>query len=110
VHWLAQAYGVEINIKHMVISLPTQNNPQAAHFAQQVAQDLFGSSQVQTDFSPIMASEDFSFMLDKVPGCYALMSNGENQANVHSSKYDFNDHLIPIMATYFSKLVETYLS
>ena len=28
------------------------------------------------DFKPITASEDFAFMLQKVPGCYIFVGNG----------------------------------
>lgn len=109
INGLAQAYDVPITIKHRLISLPAQNEIQATTFAQKVAQKVFGNDHVNTHFEPVMASEDFAFMLDKVPGCYALMSNGPSDAYLHSSRYNFNDSIIAPMATYFIKLVETYL-
>ncbi|ODA66690.1 hypothetical protein A7A08_02458 [Methyloligella halotolerans] len=56
---------------------------------------------------PIMASEDFSYYLGKVPGAFALVGadDGENHdAPCHSPLYDFNDRLIPIVARCFARL------
>jgi hippurate hydrolase len=42
---------------------------------------------------PIMFSEDFAFMLQKVPGCYFGIGNGESKS-LHDPGYDFNDGLL----------------
>ena len=59
-----------------------------------------------------MASEDFSFMLEKVPGCYINIGNGgeEGGCEVHNPAYDFNDDAIPQGATFFARLVEERLA
>jgi hippurate hydrolase len=51
-------------------------------------------------------------MLEKVPGCYLFIGNGagEGVCMVHNPSYDFNDEILPIGATYFSRLVETVLA
>ena len=36
-------------------------------------------------------SEDFARFLAHVPGCFALIGNGENSAPLHNPGYDFND-------------------
>ena len=62
---------------------------------------------------PIMASEDFAFMLERVPGCYFFIGNGthikEGGCSVHNPEYDFNDKLLPVGAAYWATLVERYL-
>ncbi|WP_417676833.1 M20 aminoacylase family protein [Pseudodonghicola sp.] len=57
-------------------------------------------------------SEDFSFMLEKVPGAYVMMGNGDGPeaAFVHTPKYDFNDALIPIGVAYWLNLVAAELA
>ncbi|MGE4327137.1 MAG: amidohydrolase [Pseudodonghicola sp.] len=57
-------------------------------------------------------SEDFSFMLEKVPGAYVMMGNGDGPeaAFVHTPKYDFNDDLIPIGVAYWLNLVAAELA
>ncbi|HLS00218.1 MAG TPA: N(2)-acetyl-L-2,4-diaminobutanoate deacetylase DoeB2 [Mycolicibacillus parakoreensis] len=48
--------------------------------------------------APVMASEDFSYYLQQVPGAFALIGGGPappaRAAALHSSRYDFNDALI----------------
>ncbi len=46
---------------------------------------------------PIMASEDFSYYLDEIPGAFALIGADDGRGNhhpCHSPEYDFNDRLI----------------
>jgi hippurate hydrolase len=61
----------------------------------------------------LMGSEDFSFMLQQLPGCYLLIGNG-NEAGahgcmVHNPGYDFNDALIETGATFWVRLAERFL-
>jgi hippurate hydrolase len=56
-----------------------------------------------------MASEDFSFMMEKVPGAYINLGNGENSAPVHNPAYDFNDEAIPFGVALWARLVERKL-
>jgi metal-dependent amidase/aminoacylase/carboxypeptidase family protein len=62
--------------------------------------------------SLIVASEDFSFMLEKVPGCYINIGNGagEDACEVHNPAYDFNDAALALGATVFARIVEKKLA
>lgn len=106
---VGQAFGAEIQCEHFQISPAVINAEQPVQIAQNAAREVFGN-QVRTKFDPVMASEDFAFMLDEVPGCYALMSGGKNKPYVHTSKFDFDDALIAPMASYFVGIVESYLN
>ncbi len=90
---------------------PTVNDPNEAEFAAGVCAGLVGVEKVQRDPPLIMASEDFSFMLEKVPGCYLNIGNdsGETSCEVHNPGYDFNDAALPLGAALFARLVETRL-
>jgi metal-dependent amidase/aminoacylase/carboxypeptidase family protein len=59
----------------------------------------------------VMGSEDFSYMLERVPGCYVNIGNGpgESGCEVHNPGYDFNDDALPLGAAFFGRLVETRL-
>ena len=74
---------------------------------------MVGPQGMVENASPIMASEDFAFMLERVPGCYLFIGNGtdimEGGCSVHNPKYDFNDRLLPLGAAYWATLVERYL-
>ena len=58
---------------------------------------------------PIMAGEDFSYMLNKRPGAYIMLGNGDGPT-VHHPMYDFNDEAIPAGCSWFAEMVESRLS
>ena len=77
-----------------------------------ICTELVGADKVERDPTLIMASEDFSFMLEKVPGCYLNIGNGlgEGGCEVHNPAYDFNDAALPLGAAFFARAVETRLA
>jgi len=85
---------------------PTVNHPAETGFAFAVAEGISGGEKVLDDCPPIMASEDFAYMLEARPGAYLMIGQGEGPT-VHHPEYDFNDEISPIGASYFVKLVET---
>jgi hippurate hydrolase len=49
-------------------------------------------------------------MLEKVPGAYINLGNGEASAPVHNERYDFNDEIIPLGAALYARVVERKLT
>lgn len=86
----------------------TQNDITATEIAKKVAIEIFGEENVETEFRSVMGSEDFSDMLEIIPGAYCFINNG-NTPYLHNPKYIFNDSLISQGASYFSRLVLGYL-
>ena len=84
---------------------PTINNPDKARFAAEVAAEIAGESRVDFNSAPIMAAEDFSYMLEARPGAYINLGQGEGPM-CHHPMYNFNDEIGPIGASYFARLVE----
>ena len=68
--------------------------------------------QVSTNQPLIMASADFSYMLETVPGCFVNIGNGdvEGSCEVHNPAYDFNDAALPLGASFFARVVERKLA
>ena len=89
------------------------NASEPTQLAAQVALELFGPERVHTEAKPLTASEDFAFMLEKVPGCYFLVGNGgpgsAGACMVHNPGYDFNDEIIEPGARMWLGLVENFL-
>lgn len=85
------------------------NEPTQTGFARAVARRHFGAERIDPTLRPITASEDFAFMLEKRPGSYLFLGNGDS-ADLHSPRYDFNDAIIPDAARYWVRLVEDFLS
>ena len=78
-------------------------------FAADVAAEIAGEANVNRNRDLIMASEDFAFMLEKVPGAYIHIGNGDS-ANLHNPAYDFNDKTLPFAAAMYAALVERRLA
>ena len=109
---VTQAFGARCKVDFRVIYSPTVNNAEAADFAAKICAEVVGPENVDRNPPLIMASEDFSFMLEKVPGCYFNIGNGagEGSCEVHNPGYDFNDQALPLGATVFARIVETRLT
>ena len=74
-----------------------------------VAKEIAGSEDgVDLKPTPSMGAEDFSYMLQERPGCYIWAGNGDS-AGLHHPEYDFNDQLLAVGASYWSRLVEQRL-
>ena len=86
----------------------TINEPNATKRVQEVADAIFGQENVIRSMPPTMGAEDFSYMLEKRPGCYVWLGQGGGPSScmVHNPKYDFNDKCLPLGATLFSEVVE----
>ena len=85
----------------------TINTAAEAMFAADVAATLVGEEHVIRDLPPSMGAEDFSFMLQTKPGAYLrLGQGGEGGCFLHSTRYDFNDEVLPLGAALFASLAE----
>lgn len=105
------ALGMENEIHYERRYPATVNTAQEADWSAQVACDVVGADNVHRNLQPCMGSEDFSFMLQERPGCYIWIGNGpsDNGRLLHNARYDFNDDVLPVGASYWSRLVETLL-
>lgn len=102
---IASGFGAEAEIDYRVIFAPTVNNAAEAALFADAAADLVGEENVQRDGPPTMASEDFGFMLERVPGAHMFLGNGDSPP-VHNHLYDFNDDAIPYGAGLLARIVE----
>ncbi len=84
----------------------TVNAEENTQYAAEVAENV--TPGVDRDTPPIMAGEDFSYMLNKRPGAYIMLGNGDG-ATVHHPEYNFNDEAIPAGCSWFAEMVETRL-
>ena len=108
---VAEAFGATAEVDFRFLFAPTVNDAREAEFAARICTELVGERNVDRNPALIMASEDFSFMLEKVPGCYINIGNGalEGGCEVHNPAYDFNDAALPLGASFFARLVEARL-
>ncbi|MRT58744.1 amidohydrolase [Enterobacteriaceae bacterium RIT693] len=113
VHAQAESFGVKASIEVDFGYPVTVNNEAQTAFALQVARDTFGADNVEDpqQVKSMMGSEDFSFMLEDVPGCYIWLgtATGKDDYSVHHPLYQFNDACISVGATYWVRLSEAFL-
>jgi hippurate hydrolase len=90
------------------------NSARETDFARQVATKLVGPERVTLHGPPLTGSEDFAFMLEKIPGSYLLIGNGDGDSAgacmVHNPGYDFNDDNIATGASYWVALAKQFFA
>ena len=86
----------------------TENHPAEAAFMADVAAGLVGEDAIDRAVAPMMTAEDFSYMLERRPGAYMFLGNGDSAA-LHHPHYDFNDAAAPFGAAFWARLIESGL-
>ncbi len=111
----AAGYGVGVEVETRSRYEATINHPHAAERYRQALQREFGPHCLESDLLlPIMASEDFSYYLNQIPGAFALVGMAEPgesfSAPCHNPNYQFNDRIIDPMMRVFCRLVNLPVS
>src|SRR3569833_1101846 len=98
---------------------PIINHPAETQFVRGVLTDLVGPQNVKKN-KPTKNAEDFSYYLLEKPGCYFVIGNGDGTHRdsghgggpcmLHNPSYDINDELIPLGASMWARLVESWVS
>jgi hippurate hydrolase len=113
---LAESFDVQAQIDWRPGYAVLVNTPAETRFAREVATELVGAGRVTPQGPPLTGSEDFAFMLERVPGSYVLIGNGTDNGPgaggcmVHNPGYDFNDDNIATGSAYWVLLAERFLA
>ncbi len=110
---ICRAHGVSGHFRYSHEFAATINTPAETAALARAAADVLGADGVDDASDPIMASEDFGYMLQAKPGCYLLLGNGgegPGGCGLHSPDYDFNDAILPLGAGIWVRLVENVLN
>ena len=109
---VASAFGAGAMLDFRVVFLPLVNDVAETAFIADTAAMLVGDENVNRNNNLVMASEDFSFMLEACPGAYIQIGNGDGAGDceVHNPDYDFNDAILPLGASLFARLAERKLA
>jgi amidohydrolase len=104
---IAAGFGAQATLIYERVYPATVNTLPEAQFASDVAASLVGESRVIRNMAPSMGGEDFSFMLQVVPGAYMRLGQGSiNGCFLHNSRYDFNDEVLPLGSAMHASLIE----
>ena len=105
---VAAGFGAVATVDFRKIFAPLVNNPEETQIFGDVAADMVGEANIDRNKPPGMGSEDFAFMMEKVPGAYINLGNGESAA-LHNQLYNFNDEATPFGSALFAGVVERKL-
>lgn len=109
----AASYGVHCEVDLQPRYKATINHSLPAAKIRECWQQLQGPDALETEqLPPIMASEDFSYYLQEIPGAFALIGADDGLGHehpCHSPVYDFNDQLIEPVTKLFTRLVSASL-
>ncbi len=110
----AESFGVRAEVTWKPGYCVLVNALNETNFARQVAVNMVGTERVTLQGPALTGSEDFAFMLEKIPGSYLLIGNGDGDSAgacmVHNPGYDFNDDNIEIGARYWVNLTKAFFA
>ncbi|MSP04867.1 MAG: amidohydrolase [Acetobacteraceae bacterium] len=108
---IAESFGARAEVSFQRAFPATINDAAATQLTLHAARAVAGAARVQPMPKPTMGGEDFAFMLNEKQGSYIMLggARGADDANLHHPKYDFNDEILPIGASYWVTLAEQLL-
>ena len=113
---IAAAHGCVADVEVTVLCAPTVNDPQAVEHVCSTLNGLFGEERVWETAHPVMGSEDFSFVLEQVPGAFLFLRatpahlDLETAAPNHSPTVVFDDAVLADQAAALAGLALGRLS
>ncbi|GAA1932635.1 M20 family metallopeptidase [Streptomyces durmitorensis] len=116
VRGIAAAHGLEAEVEYEMLYPVTVNEPVATEFALETARELFGAGEVWHAPQPASGSEDFSLVLNEVPGAMLLVGAAPEGVDVekapqnHSPRAEFDDRVLHRQAALLAELAERRLA
>ena len=112
-HNAAATVGAEAVVDYRRGYPPVINADAPTEIGMAAAAAVVGDDKVMRNRPPVMGGEDFAFMAQERPGCFARIGTaraGEDIVALHNPRYDFNDAALPLGAAWFASIVETVLA
>ncbi len=107
---IAESFGAQAEVVFDRAYPPVVNDAAATDLTIRAATAVAGDARVGEMEKPTMGGEDFAFMLAAKQGSYIMLGTGRgNDAMPHHPKYDFNDEVLTVGASYWATLAEQVL-
>jgi hippurate hydrolase len=108
---IAAAFGAKAEVQFDRMYPATINEETSTGLAAEAARAVAGDAKVELLPKPTMGGEDFSFMLNAKDGAYLMLGAGRTAQDpqVHHPRYDFNDNVLSLGASWWATLVERQL-
>ena len=107
---IGQAHGLTVEAEYLDSYPVTVNDATEAEFARSTAADLFGADRAVTPAQPLTGAEDFSYVLNEVPGAFVLLgacpsgTDPLTASSNHSAGAAFDDAVIADGITLYAEL------
>jgi hippurate hydrolase len=114
-HGIAEAHGATAEVELEAGYPVTVNDERFARFVADVGDDLVGADAVEELRAPIMGAEDFSYVLQKVPGAMAFLGAvppGNDPASYpqnHSDKVTFDEPALAVGVALYASVALRHL-
>ena len=99
---LAAAFGASIDCEIADGCPPTTNHAEQVAVVEAAARRVVGPDLLDQNCAPLMASEDFSFLLEERPGAFFFV--GQDGPVCHHPSYDFDEDVMAIGAAMFVEI------
>ena len=108
VHSVAEGMGCQVDIQVDKLTLAAINHPDVTGRVQDIARKLFTNYEIETNFRT-MGSEDFSYVQEKVPGCFVFIGSANHEkgldAGHHHPKFDIDEAVLPLGAAFMAAAI-----
>jgi amidohydrolase len=114
VEHISEMTGAHCHIKKNVCTYVVDNDPQVTDIVLKAGREIIGDK--AHPINPFMSSEDFSYYLQKIPGCFIFVGVGNREKGIiypqHHPKYDIDEKALcygmEVMSSAALKLLEKF--
>ncbi|GAB3007192.1 M20 family metallopeptidase [Amycolatopsis acidiphila] len=112
---IAASHGLEAEVSYQQEYPVTVNHQSGHEFAAETVREVFGEERFQPLVNPMTGSEDFSRVLDRVPGAFVFLGatfaeDPDTAAYNHSPRAAFDDNVVADAATLLAELAARRLT
>ncbi|MGW3966703.1 M20 metallopeptidase family protein [Amycolatopsis sp. NPDC005003] len=101
---IARAHGLRAEVTYLDGYPLTVNDPRETAFAAGTIGEVLGGHRFHHRADPLPGGEDFSRVLQRIPGAFVLLGAGDGTTDNHSPRAEFDDSVLPDGAAVLAEL------
>jgi hippurate hydrolase len=109
---IGELHNANVNVSIQEGYPPVVNTSREAEIAHRAARTVVGESGLMAMDHPSMGSEDFSYYLHEIPGCYVRLGarlEKDEYIPLHSPAFDIDEGVLKVGAAFFDEVVREAL-
>ncbi|MGB2925273.1 MAG: M20 family metallopeptidase [Limnothrix sp.] len=114
INGICQSYGATYELDYVRLYPPTVNDPDMAALVKSVAEATIETPLGVVPECQTMGSEDMSFFLQEIPGCYFFMGSANPQLDLayphHHPRFNFDESALGMGVEMFVRCAEKFLT